>query len=785
MTLALGIGVNTALFSLFEAWHRLPDRLEEPDTLGFLWTRSPRHGRGLLRIGDFLACRDEARSFVQTGVFASRDRIVSGAGEPERVSAVAVSAGLWRMLGFEARAGRLPSEEEDSPARSGVVVLADTFWKRKFDNDPDVLGKTVLLDDTSHTIIGILPPEVEMEEIFHDADIFVPFPVDMLAAEGEGRDRGSAIVRLRPGVTFEQADAELRLISARLAERHRETNGEIEIWIQPLREKFLSPDDRLLMLVFLAAVAAVLVIACVNIANMLLAKASIRVREFSVRLALGAWRGRLVRQLLAESLLLACGGGLAGILAARWALAVFVGSAEFVPFLRGELDLNLAVLGYAFLVTLAAALVFGMAPMCFTSGISPMETLKSGGHAASAGPSQHRLRNALIIGQLAMGLPLVICSGLALRHVQTLRSADSIGFDPERLLSFSIELPRTRYGGEAQRARFYREMIERLEETPGVESAGVISTLPVGTASRLPGSITIDGHPEPEAGFGGYHVVSAGAFRTLGVRLTGGRLFTEQDRSAGAPVAIVNRRAATRYWPDGDAVGRRARLEGPAYEERWVTIVGVVADFGCDVFGEPFPPALYVPLGQNPPASIDVVVRTHDDPAQALKSVRTIVHGMDPGIPIGNLGAAQELVHRWLRDDRWLAYFLGGLAVLVLGLASIGLFGIMSYAVVQRTGEFAVRRALGAERPGHRPPAHPTVSHAHGDRNRGRHAHVRSDRADHGCQPSRRDGPGSADLRGRGPAAGCGVAGLGDSAGAPGHDDRPGARSAVRVSHRP
>ena len=696
VTLALGIGVNTALFSLFEAWHRLPDRLEEPDTLAFLWYRSPRAERGLLRIRDYLACRDQAESFAQTGVFTWRDHVLSGAGEPERVSAVKASAALWRMLGFTARAGRLQSEAEDAPARSGVVILTDTFWKRKFNGDPDVLGKTVLLDDQSHTVIGIMPPQVELEEIW-TADLFVPFPVDAAAADQENQEHGGVIVRIKPGLTFERAQAELRVIASRLARDHPETNKELEIWIQPLKEKFLSADDRLLMLVFLGAVAAVLIIACVNVANMLLATSSRRAGEFSVRMALGAWRGRLVRQLLSESLLLACGGAVVAVLAARWALGLFAGTIEFMPFLQGELDLNLAVLGYACLATLAAALVFGTAPILLASGISPMETLKAGGPSASANPRQHRMRSALVIGQLAIGLPLIICSGLALRHVQTLKSANSIGFDYEHLLSFSIELPRYRHASEEQRANVYREMLETIEAAPGVESAGAISTLPIGNASKLPGAITIEGRAEPEKDFSGYQVASAGLFGTLGVRLAGGRLFTEQDRTGGAPVAIVNRRAALRYWPDGDAVGKRVKLGGPAYAGRWVTVVGVVTDFGCDVFGEPFPPALYVPLGQNPPARLDVIARMRDDPAASMEAVRKIVHGLDPGIPVNDLSTAGDLVHRWLRDDRWLAYFFGGLAALVLGLASIGLFGIVSYTVAQRTGEIGVRLALGAE----------------------------------------------------------------------------------------
>jgi putative ABC transport system permease protein len=269
-----------------------------------------------------------------------------------------------------------------------------------------------------------------------------------------------------------------------------------------------------------------------------------RVREFSVRTALGARRGRLVRQLFAESLLLAIGGGLLGILAAKWTLAMFAGSVGFLPFLQGELDLDLAVLGYALAVSLAAAVIFGMAPIFFTSRISPMKSLKTGGPAAAAGPSQHRLRHALIIGQLTIGLPLIICSGLALRHVQTLRSADSLGFNPDHLLTFSIELPQYRYASEEQRVNSYLEMLQNNKAAPGIEAAGAVSKIPIGSIARLSGKITIEGRGEPEKDFYGYHVASPGYFEAMGARLASGRFFAGQDRKNGPPVAVMNRRAA-------------------------------------------------------------------------------------------------------------------------------------------------------------------------------------------------------------------------------------------------
>jgi len=701
ITLALGIGVNTAIFSLFDAETSMPYRLEEPETLAYLWYRSPRYQRSFIRTSDYLECRAQTDSFTQMATFVRSERIFSGHGEPERVRVAATSANFWPMVGMNARIGRVHVGDEDMPANSGVVMLTEKFWLRKFDGDPDILGQTILLNQKSHTIIGIMPPEIDLEQMWHRVDLFAPYPLKTAAG---GREQGycNVLARLKPGVSFEQAQSELSGISARLAEAYPETNREIEIWIQPLVDGFLSIEDRLLFYTFLIAVAAVLLIACVNIANMQLAKASSRAREFAVRMALGAKRGRLVRQLLAESLLLATAGGLLGLLVGLWVVDLSVASIEFMPYLKSELGLNPSVLTYTAVISLCAALIFGLAPVFITSKISPGDTLKTSTQAASSGPGHSRLRNALVICQLALGLPMIICCGLAVRHVQTLKSADILGIDPENLLTLRVDLPRYHYTENAKVAAFYQQMFQKIEALPGIESAGAMSYLPIGSVQRLRGSITIEGRRQKEEDFYGYHVVSPGLFNAMGTRLLSGRFFTERDNSAGQPAAILNQKAAMRYWPEGDAVGRQIMLDNgssPAsHEAKWATIVGVVADFGCNVWGEPFPPALYIPHGQSPSPGMDLVVRTQADPRAVIDSLRGTIHGMDSGIPVYDFGTVDGRVHTWLRDDRWLSYLLAGLSILVIGLACIGLYGIMSYSVIQRTNELGIRMAIGAER---------------------------------------------------------------------------------------
>jgi putative ABC transport system permease protein len=698
ITLALGIGVNTALYTLFDARWNLPQRLEEPETLAYLWRQSPRYQRSIMRTSDYLGCREQSNSFAQMGAFTRNYRILAGHGEPERVRVLATTASIWPVLGFSAQIGRVHSESEDLPADSGVAMLSEKFWHRKFDGDPDVLGKSVLIDGKSHTIIGIMPREADLEDMWHRVDLFAPFV--MSTADTSQRDRGHCMVlaRLNPGVSFEQAQSELNGISARLAEAYPETNEDIQIWPQPLRQALVSFEDFMLMSIFLAAVAAVLLIACVNIANMQLAKASSRVREFAVKMAMGAKRGRLVRQLLTESLLLAIGGGVLGLLVGLWMLDLFVASVDFIPLLEYEIGLSPSVLIYTSVISLLAALVFGLAPVFITSRISPVDTLKAGTQSVAGGPSHSRQRNALVIGQLAIGLPLVICCGLAIRHVETLKSAKVLGINPDDLLTLRVELPTYHYTEEVQRTAFFQQMFERIAALPGIESVGAVSHLPIGSEQRLGGSITIEGRQEKEEHFNGYHVVTPGFFEAMGVQLLHGRVFAKRDNAAGPPVAILNQKAAMRYWPEGDAVGRQILLDGEDYPANRVTIVGVVADFGCTVFGEPFPPALYVPHGQNPMPGMELVVRAQGDPESVTASVRETIRGMDAGIPVYSIRTVNDLVHTWLRDDRWLSYFLGGLAVLVLCLACIGLFGIMSYAVVQRTNELGIRIAMGADR---------------------------------------------------------------------------------------
>ncbi|UCG88483.1 MAG: ABC transporter permease, partial [Gemmatimonadota bacterium] len=478
-TLALGIGVNTATFSVINAMESIPSRFADAERLAFLFASTDEDDEGHVSALDYLDWCKQAESFTDIALFGHSSYFLSGSGEPERLNGVRATANLMPMLGLDPQLGRLYSPDEDTPGAERVVLLSEKLWERKFARSPDVLGQSMVLNGNPYTIIGVMPPlfDLQASRMWYHVEYLTPMRLNQADLKREDRWHRS-IAKLKPGVTFEQAQTEMSGITARLADAYPDTNAEVGLTVGSFTKRYNSAADRLLGLALLAAVGMVLLIACANLANLLLAKATARGREFAVRAALGAGRMRIIRQLLTESLLLAVLGGALGLLIGTWTLDAVKASVDLIPGQTHEIGLNPAVLTYTAIASCIAALLFGLAPALMTSRVSVNEALKEGAAAASTGRSRNKLRNSLVVAQLAIALPLFICCGLTVRHLIALRSAE-FGFNAERLMTMQVDLPWYRYREPAQWGTFYRDALETIEAMPGIGQAAATMSLPV------------------------------------------------------------------------------------------------------------------------------------------------------------------------------------------------------------------------------------------------------------------------------------------------------------------